>query len=326
MRELPDLSGAFRNAAILCLSASVVFSNVAEAAKPAKKGAIKTVALKKDLPLEADAMDAILKKLYGYQPTAHIVIENRSGRILSGEHIYNRVQPASLAKVLTLMIAFDELRAGNIQTTDMVKFSRNATQQGNVKLGTPTGKSIPLETALEAVAILSANDAAVALAEHISGSEAAFAIRMNEKAKELGMTDSHFVNASGWKHPDQYSTARDLGLLGAAMKTDYPEYFPMFSKLSFNYGKTPINGHNHVLEGYKRNGMEGIPGVDGLKTGFLRTSGFQQIVSYTHEARDYILVTLGNPTKEIRYQNIRGLIDNIRLGFGMALSCGPGWN
>jgi D-alanyl-D-alanine carboxypeptidase (penicillin-binding protein 5/6) len=180
-----------------------------------------------------------------------------------------------------------------------VVFSPHASAQAPTKLGVRPGDSISVSTAIHAMAIKSANDAAVAMAEKLGGTESRFAALMTLRAQELGMQNTHFADASGLPNSRQITTARDLAILSRAIMRDYPQYYQVFSQRSFAFRGRTIMGHNHLLD---------IPGVDGLKTGFTNASGFNIAVSGVRDGRRLIVVVMGGPTTASRDQNAEDLL------------------
>lgn len=230
---------------------------------------------------------------------ASIVVDAKTGEVLYAKKADSPRYPASITKVMTLYLTFEALAAGKLDLDDPVVFSPRAAAQPPTKLGVPSGQSITVEQAMQALAIKSANDVAVAMAETLAGTENRFAALMTLRARELGMHNTRFVNASGLPDSRQVSTARDLAILSRAVMRDYPQYYKLFSQDSFTFRGKKINSHNHLL---------GVPGVDGLKTGYIRASGFNIAISGVRDDRRLIVVVLGGPTSRIRDENAENLL------------------
>lgn len=189
-------------------------------------------------------------------------------RVLSEDEPHAKRTPASVTKLMTLCILFDEIEAGRIKLDDMITMPEG--DPGGGKLGLGAGRKISVQNAILAIVTKSANDVALAVAERISGTEEAFAARMNRKAAELKMTNSHFVNSHGMRDPDQYSTAFDLAMLARYLVQHHSDHYHYFSTLSFIFGKQTYGNHNGLMREYE--------GMDGLKTG-MTNHGWQLAAS-----------------------------------------------
>jgi D-alanyl-D-alanine carboxypeptidase len=231
---------------------------------------------------------------------AAIVVDAKSGEILYAKHADSPRYPASITKVMTLYLTFEALASGKLHLDDRVTFSPHASAQAPTKLGLKPGDSISVSEAIQAMTTLSANDAAVAMAEKIGGTESRFAALMTLRAQELGMQNSHFVNANGLPDSRQLTSARDIAILSRAAMRDFPQYYSYFSQRSFTFRGRYIANHNHMLTG--------VPGVDGLKTGFTNASGFNIAVSGVRDNRRLIVVVMGGPTTAQRDQNAEDLL------------------
>lgn len=243
----------------------------------------------------------------GYSPpTASIVIDGNSGAVLEESNPDALRHPASLTKVMTLYLLFERLEAGKIRLDTPLKVSEHAAEQAPTKLGLQPGQTIAVEDAIKSIVTKSANDAAVVIAENLGGSEEAFAAQMTQKAHALGMSRTTYVNASGLPDDDQITTARDEALLGRAIQDRFPRLYRFFSTTSFVFRGRTIRGHNHLLGA--------VAGVDGIKTGFTRASGFNLITSVHRDGRFIVGVVLGGRSAFERDAHMRALIDaNIRL-------------
>lgn len=239
-------------------------------------------------------------------PTASIVVDGNTGAVLEQSNPDALRHPASLTKVMTLYLLFEQLDAGKLTLDTRLYVSEHAAEQAPTKLGLEPGQAITVGDAIRGIVTRSANDAAVAIAENLGGSEAAFAKAMTEKAHELGMTHTNYVNASGLPDDDQVTTARDQALLGRAIRERFPRYYPFFSTTSFVFRGDVIRGHDHLLGA--------VAGVDGIKTGYTRASGFNLLTSVHRGGRYLVAVVLGGRTAAERDTRMRALIAaNIEL-------------
>lgn len=231
---------------------------------------------------------------------AAIVIDANTGKTLFSSSADEARYPASLTKMMTLYLTFEALKSGKIDKTTKVKFSKNAANEPPTKLGVKAGGSVTVETAIYSLVTKSANDAATALAELLGGSEANFARMMTTKARQLGMTGTIFRNANGLPNPAQHSTARDMATLGLALRENYPQYYAYFSTRSFQYGKQRLANHNRLLGRIK--------GVDGIKTGYTRASGFNLVSSVSDGNRRIVAVVMGGQSAKSRDNHMAQLI------------------
>ncbi|TAL28293.1 MAG: D-alanyl-D-alanine carboxypeptidase [Alphaproteobacteria bacterium] len=231
-----------------------------------------------------------------------IVVDANTGYVLSEKDAEVRRYPASLTKMMTLYLVFEALENGAVTKNQRLPISANAEYQEPSKLGLQEGYTIRLEDAIYGLVTRSANDAAVALAEGLGGSEAHFARLMTFKAQQLGMRSTHFVNASGLHDPLQYSTARDIAILSQALLRDFPREYRYFSTPSFTYaGITSLN-HNKLMANY--------PGMDGIKTGYVHKSGYNLAASAVRDGRRLIGVVFGGRTANSRNQAMALLLDS----------------
>jgi D-alanyl-D-alanine carboxypeptidase (penicillin-binding protein 5/6) len=231
---------------------------------------------------------------------AAIVVDAKTGEILYAKHADSPRYPASITKVMTLYLTYEALAAGKLHLEDRVVFSPHAAAQSPTKLGVRAGDSVSVNEAIEAMTTLSANDAAVAMAEKLGGTESRFAALMTLRAQELGMQNTHFVNANGLPDSRNLTTARDIAILSRAAMRDYPQYYHYFSLEEFTFRGRTVANHNHLLGR--------MQGVDGLKTGFTNASGFNLAVSAVRENRRLIAVVMGGPTVAQRDQNAEDLL------------------
>ena len=233
-------------------------------------------------------------------PTASIVVDGNSGAVLQASNPDALRHPASLTKIMTLYLLFERLEAGKIKIDSMLKVSEHASEQAPTKLGLKPGQTIALEDAIKAIVTKSANDAAVAVAENLGGDEGRFAKLMTQKARDLGMTRTTYTNASGLPDDDQITTARDQALLGRLIHKRFPRYYKYFSTESFVYHGLTMRNHNHLLGS--------IEGVDGIKTGFTRASGFNLVTSVHRSGRYIVAVVMGGRSSLERDAHMRELI------------------
>ncbi len=239
---------------------------------------------------------------------AAIVVDADSGTVLESVAATARWYPASLTKVMTVYLAFQEIEAGRLKLDEELTVSTHAAAQPATELGLGAGQKITVKDAILAIILQSANDAAVTLAERIGGSEEAFAARMTARAKELGMARTVFRNASGLPDPEQVTTARDMAVLAKALLENYPQYYHFFSTTSFSFDGQTFGTINGILSRYT--------GADGIKTGFTCGSGYNLVASATRDGRRLIGVLLGSHTNFERHSEMGRLLD---VGFATDL-------
>lgn len=230
-----------------------------------------------------------------------IVIDAKTGEVLYETKADTLRYPASLTKLMTLYLLFDAMETGKVTESTRIPFSRHASSEPPTKLGIKPGDSITAETAILALVTRSANDVATAIGEYLGGSEANFARMMTAKARQLGMNHTVFKNAHGLPDPDQHTTARDMARLGMALRDNHPKYYHYFSTRSFTYKGHRIGNHNHLLGK--------VEGVDGLKTGYIRASGFNLAASVKRDGRKIVAVVFGGRTARSRDAWMVKLID-----------------
>jgi len=233
-------------------------------------------------------------------PFASIVVDGNSGTVLQAASADALRHPASLTKVMTLYLLFERLESGRLKLDSELKVSEHASDQAPTKLGLKPGQTISIESAIKGIITKSANDAAVAIAENLGGDEESFAKLMTQKAHALGMAHTIYVNASGLPDDDQVTTARDQAILGRAIQERFPHYYRYFSTESFVYRGEEMRNHNHLL------GV--VEGVDGIKTGFTRASGFNLLTSLHRDGRYLVAVVMGGPSASERDERMRELI------------------
>ncbi|HLH10829.1 MAG TPA: D-alanyl-D-alanine carboxypeptidase family protein [Methylovirgula sp.] len=233
---------------------------------------------------------------------AAIVVDGNSGRVLYARNENDLRHPASITKVMTLYLLFEQLEKGRLRLDSRIPISRHAAAQAPTKLGLHPGATISVDNAIKAVVTLSANDIAVAIAEAIGGDEENFAAMMTREAHALGMTRTRYVNASGLPDDRQITTAADLALLGRAIQERFPRYYHYFSTEVFTYNGIPNRNHNHLLGR--------IAGMDGIKTGYTRESGFNLLTSVKRNGHYIVAAVIGGATAASRDRIMAGLIEN----------------
>ncbi|CDX19831.1 Beta-lactamase [Mesorhizobium sp. ORS 3324] len=233
--------------------------------------------------------------------SAAIVVDAKTGKVLYSADANGRRYPASLTKMMTLYLTFEALAKGRISKNTPVPFSAHAAAMPPTKLGVRAGGSVSVETAILSMVTKSANDSAAALGELLGGSEDNFARMMTAKARQLGMNGTVFRNANGLPDPGQFTTAHDMAMLGIALREHFPQYYGYFSQRSFLYGRQRINGHNRLLGRIK--------GVDGIKTGYTRASGYNLVSSVADGDRRLVAVVMGGASGRSRDNQMASLIN-----------------
>lgn len=234
-------------------------------------------------------------------PFADIVMDAKTGRVLAGTNIDAPRHPASLTKVMTLYLLFEQMAKGNITTHSRMRVSRHAASQEPTKLGARAGTTVSVEAVIKSIVTQSANDMAVVIAENLGGTEGHFAQMMNAKARQLGMMHTHYADASGLPNPAQITTARDVAILGRAIQESFPQYYHYFSTRHYVWHGFHMHNHNHMLNYVK--------GMDGIKTGFTTASGFNLLTSVRRNGRHIISVVLGGTSWRGRDKIMAGLIN-----------------
>jgi D-alanyl-D-alanine carboxypeptidase len=229
-----------------------------------------------------------------------IVVDGNSGAVLHAVEADARRHPASLTKIMTLYLLFEQLEAGKLKLDTQLEVSDHAAGQSPTKLGLRSGQTIKVEDAIKGIVTRSANDAAVVVAEQIGGDEESFAKLMTRKAQALGMSHTVYRNASGLPNDDQVTTARDQATLGRAVQERFPHYYKYFSTRSFEFHGESIGNHNHLLGT--------VDGVDGIKTGYISSSGFNLVTSVHRANRYLVAVVFGGSSAESRDERMRELI------------------
>jgi len=231
---------------------------------------------------------------------ASIVVDANTGKVLHAQSADEPRFPASLTKMMTLYILFGEIEQGRLTYDSRITFTEKATQVAPSKLGLKAGDTISVLDAIKALVVKSANDVAVAVAEAIGGSEYRFARLMTERARQIGMASTTFRNASGLPNPEQKTTARDMVTLGLRLQDDFPQHYRLFSLASFTLGGKTYKTHNAL--------MLGFPGMDGIKTGYTRVSGFNLVSSVHADGKHIVGAVFGGKTAATRNALMRSLL------------------
>jgi len=233
-----------------------------------------------------------------------MLMDFSSGEVLSSGNSDKRIEPASLTKIMTSYVVFDQIKKGLFSLDDKVLISRKAWQTGGSRMFVKVNTRVSMADLLRGLIIQSGNDAAVALAEHLAGSEQGFAALMNQEAARLGLTNTHFVNSTGLPDPKHYTTARDLALLSVALIRDFPEDYAWYKEKEFTYNKITQKNRNLLLWR--------DPTVDGIKTGHTRSAGYCLIASSKQGQMRLIAVVIGAKSSRDRANNAQALL---RYGF-----------
>jgi len=231
----------------------------------------------------------------------YLLVDHNSGRVLTESNADERLEPASLTKIMTAYVVFRELAGGNLTLRDQVPISERAWRTGGSKMFIEIGKQVPVEDLLKGMIIQSGNDASVALAEHIAGTEELFADLMNTHAKRLGMKNSNFVNATGLPHKEHYTTARDIALVTAASIHEFPEYYAWYAVEEFTYNRIKQRNRNRLL--WRDDS------VDGVKTGHTKTAGYCLVASAARGNMRLTSVVMGTKGEEARTQASLALLN-----------------
>ena len=242
------------------------------------------------LPMLAGA--ASVPKPPQIEASAHLLRDAASGQAIVEHNADEPMPPASLTKMMTIYVTAEEIKSGDISLDDEVPISVNAWQMGGSRMFLREGTRVPLRDLLRGVMVQSGNDASVALAEHVAGSEDAFADLMNHHAQELGMDNTHFVNATGWPAENHYASARDMAKLARAIIRKHPDTYEIYSQKSFTYNGIKQNNRNMLLWR--------DPSVDGLKTGHTEEAGYCLVSSAQRDDMRLISVVMGTESEKAR--------------------------
>jgi serine-type D-Ala-D-Ala carboxypeptidase (penicillin-binding protein 5/6) len=223
---------------------------------------------------------------------SYILVDYQSGRVLAQSHLDDRAEPASLTKLMTAYVVFKALEENRLKLTDMITISEHAWRAEGSRTFVQVGTQIPADILIKGMIVQSGNDATIALAERVGGTEAAFAQMMNEYAHRLGMKNSNFENSDGLPSPNHYTTARDIATLAAAIIREFPQYYPLFSLKQFMWNNIRQDNRNGLLSK--------DPTVDGLKTGHTDSAGFCLATSANRNGMRLISVVMGAPSIKAR--------------------------
>lgn len=241
-----------------------------------------------------------------------ILVEMATGDVLFEKAADERFPPSSMAKMMTVYLAFEQIRAGTLSLEDTTVVSDDSwrrwagSEASLMFLG--AGEQVRVEDLLRGIIVSSGNDASTVLAEMLGGTEDAFAVWMNEKAAELGMTDSHFANASGWPHPDQYTTARDMATLALATARDFPDLYAFYAEKEFTWG-TDFQTGKPIRQSNRNPLLFTMEGADGLKTGHTEAAGFALTASAARQGRRLVAVVSGLDEVRARGREAQSLLE-----------------
>ena len=251
------------------------------------------------MPISTHAQPTVTPTMPAIDAKGYILIDANSGKVLAEKNPDQRMAPASLTKLMSLYVISGALKNGNIHLEDKVRISTKAWKTGGSRMFVKVNDEVPVNDLLKGIAIASGNDASVAMAEYVAGTEEAFASMMNTQAKTLGMNASHFMDSTGLPNSEHYSTPRDLGKLAQALTRDYPEDYRLFSEKWFTYNNIRQPNRNRLLWRFQY--------ADGLKTGHTDDAGYCLVASAVKDKMRLISVIMGAPNDEARTE------DSIRL-------------
>lgn len=232
---------------------------------------------------------------------AYMLIDVNSGKVIAEKNSEERLPPASLTKMMTLYVVSNALHNEQIRLTDMVRVSKDAWKIGGSRMFIKEGQQVSVEDLLKGIIVDSGNDACVAIAEHVGGTENAFADLMNQQAQNLGMLNSHFTDSTGLPDPNLYTTAKDLAILGRALVTDFPQYYDWYKQKWFTYNGIRQPNRNRLLWRDSK--------VDGIKTGHTNEAGFCLVSSAKRDNMRLLAVVLGAPTDSSRADDSEKLLN-----------------
>ena len=232
--------------------------------------------------------------------SGYLLMEMHSGKVLVEKNADQRLEPASLTKIMTAHVVFEEIAKGKLKLNDMVHISEKAWKTEGSRMFVKVNSDVSVEDLLRGLIIQSGNDSAVALAEHIAGSEDAFAGLMNAHAAQLGMTSTNFVNSTGLPHPDHFTTPSDIVKVTAATIRDYPDFYPMYAEKQFTYNEIKQYNRNNLL--WRNNA------VDGVKTGHTEAAGFCLVSSAKYDQMRLIAVVMGTESAKARIKESQALL------------------
>ncbi len=233
--------------------------------------------------------------------TSFILVDFHSNTAIAERAPDDRVEPASITKLMTSFVAFQEMAAGNLALDDQVLISENAWRTPGSRMFVEVGRRVSVEDLLKGIIIQSGNDASVAIAEHIAGSEEVFAGLMNKQAERLGMVNTYYVNSTGLPHEDQLTTARDVAILARAIISEFPQFYAWYSEREFTYNDIRQHNRNRLLWR--------DPSVDGLKTGHTSTAGYCLVTSASRDGMRLVSVVMGTASEEARATASQALLN-----------------
>ena len=241
----------------------------------------------------SSAMETVAKQAY--------ILDLQTGAVLLDKDSLTPTPPASLSKLMTIYMAFEQLKSGRLSLDDKFVVSKKAWRMGGSKMFVEVKKQVRVEDLLRGIIVQSGNDACIVIAEGLSGSESAFADAMNRKAEEIGLTDSNLVNSTGWPDDAHLMSPRDLAVTARRVIEEFPEYYPYFAEKSFRYNKIKQGNRNPLLYG--------DTGADGLKTGHTRAAGYGLVASAIRNDRRVVMVLTGMPSARTRSFESRRLLN-----------------
>lgn len=241
-----------------------------------------------------------------------MLVDVGTGQVLEHHQAFKRWYPASLTKLMLMYVVFNELREGRLTLDSPVVMSKHAVSEPPAKMYLKPGATMTLDAALKIIMVKSANDVAMGIAETVGGTEENFVAMMNAEAKKIGMIDSHFINPNGLPGPGQYSTARDLAVLGTTLRREFPQYAFYFDLEGIQFGAKKLSNFNLLIGRF--------PGADGMKTGFICAAGFNQISTATRNGRTLLAVALGTESLSSRAETTAKLLHD---GFTSHQTGGP---
>ena len=253
------------------------------------------------LPANAEDAETPAPAAPSIAASSFVLQDFHSGKVLAENNADSKLAPASLTKILSVYVVFNEIKKGNLKLDDKVTISQNAWNTGGSKMFVKVNDQVRVEDLLKGVIIQSGNDASVALAEHVAGNEATFAELMNQHAARLGMINSHFENSDGLPSDGHYTTARDLAILTTALIKEYPEFYPWFSQKEFTYNKITQKNRNMLLSRDES--------VDGVKTGHTEEAGYCLVASALRNGMRLISVVMGTESENARANENQSLLN-----------------
>ena len=259
------------------------------------------LALATAVPLAGWAAAAPVPAPPGVNARAWLLVDYHSGKVLAQQHADDREEPASLTKLMTTYVVFQALTEGRLKLTDEVTISKHAWKAEGSRTFVQVGTQIPVDILIKGMIVQSGNDATIALAEKLGGTEEAFAQMMNEYAHRLGMNGSHFVNSDGLPAPGHYTTPRDMATLASALIRQFPQYYGLFSLREFVW--------NNIRQGNRNTLLGKDPSVDGLKTGHTDAAGFCLVSSADRSGMRLISVVMGAPSERVREEASAALLN-----------------